>query len=108
MSRDTDATGLSQSMAGAATMRIATLHKTDSFHTPYFFYCSASRDDMSRDTDATGLSQSMAGAATMRIATLHKTDSFHTPAAGRTIRAYHSYWQENNGRSCCGRNTDRK
>ena len=29
-----DVTGLSQSMAGAATMRIATLHKTDSFHTP--------------------------------------------------------------------------
>ena len=34
MSTDKDVTGLSRSIAGAATMRIATLHKTDSFHTP--------------------------------------------------------------------------
>ena len=34
MSTDKDVTGLSRSIAGAATMRIATLHKTNSFHTP--------------------------------------------------------------------------
>ncbi len=34
MSKDKDVTGLSRSIAGAATMRIAALHKTDSFHTP--------------------------------------------------------------------------